>query len=91
MELFECVSIPTYTPNRHTHFPKNFLRVSQWKIGTNCSGRGKRLCSESKANCLAANEANGQASMCNEVTAHTHVCSKVASHSGRCKMGDISL
>lgn len=60
----QCTSISTYTSiqmsvHAHTHSYIPRQRVSQWETGTNCSGRGKCLCSESKSNCLAGNKANG--------------------------------
>ncbi len=78
----QCTSIYTHTDvempvSAHTHaYISQQKRVSQWESGTNCSGRGKCLCSESKSNCLSTNEANGQASMHTGVAAahtHTHI------------------
>lgn len=57
----------------HTHSYVPWQRVSQWETGTNCSGRGKCLCSERKSNCLARNKAKGHASMCRVMVTHTQI------------------
>lgn len=86
---------PLHKPYTQSCLPQMLQAFLSEETGTNCSGKGKPLCSKSKSNCLAANEANTQASMCTGVQRNTHIHTyryyRAAGHRGRCRVDDISM